>query len=490
MFQWLGLSQSAAPTLVPTDKIIPLHWFEDGVMWKKVIVYTLFVFDDALSPDMLRESLERLVDREGYRKLGGRLRRNAQGGVEYHVPAEFSSSRPAVAFSHTHHDVDAGDHPVASKIPKPQNLTGPAIVGDPEDLSDLTRPNGATLSLEDYLTTDRPTLGLHITTFRDKTCMSLYWPHVAFDAMGKKAIVQGWTLMLQGREDEIPTPIGHDDDLLADFGKNPTEPHLLADRRVGNAGLAGYALRNIMGLTGPKEIRMVCIPAVFWEKMVADVRQELSENAAEGEDPFVTEGDVLVAWWTRLCSSHLGKDSTTTVAAQNSMSLRRVLASDLLSPPDRPYISMALGFPTVLLPARDILTKPLSWLALQFRQAINEQGTRAQVEAYAALQREFSATLRMPIFFGDTGMYNLFYSNWQRARMFEFDFGAAAVKSRDGKPLRSSYIQCVQDPAFPEGWPISGKDEKGNYWISGFRAKGLWAKIEGELEAQASNGNI
>lgn len=77
MFQWLGLSQSV-PTVVPTDKIVPLHWFEDGVMWKKVIVYTLFVFDDALSPDKLRDSLERLVNREGYRKLGGRLRRNVR----------------------------------------------------------------------------------------------------------------------------------------------------------------------------------------------------------------------------------------------------------------------------------------------------------------------------------------------------------------------------------------------------------------------------
>ncbi|KAM0429637.1 hypothetical protein ACHAPT_006242 [Fusarium lateritium] len=489
MFQWLGFSQ-AAPTVVSTDKIIPLHWFEDGFMWKKVIVYTLFVFDDALSPDTLRDSLEKLIQRDGYRKLGARLRRNAQGAVEYHVPAEFSSSRPALAFSHTHHDVDAQDHPIASKIPRPQNLSGPAVVGDPEHLSDLTRPGGATLSLDDYLMTDRPTLGLHVTTFRDTTCMSLYWPHLAFDALGKKAIIQGWTLMLQGLEDKIPTPIGHDDDLLADFGKNPTEPHLLADRRVGNMGMAGYAIRNTMGLVGPKEIRMVCIPAVFWEKMVADVRRELSENPIDGQDPFVTEGDVLVAWWTRLCASHLGKDSLTTVAAQNSMSLRRVLASDLLSPSDRPYISMALGFPTVLLPARDILTKPLSWLALQFRNAINSQGTREQVEAYAALQREFSPTLRMPLFFGDSGMYNIFYSNWQKAALFDFDFGDAAVTPRGGKPLRPSYIQCVQDPAFPEGWPISGKDEKGNYWISGFRAKGLWAKIESELKVQASTGKV
>ncbi|KAF7556046.1 hypothetical protein G7Z17_g1721 [Cylindrodendrum hubeiense] len=489
MFKLLGLEKDT-PSIVPSDQIIPLHWFEDGFMWKKVIVYTLFVFDDALDPEKLRGALDRLIQRKGYKKLGGRLRKNAEGGVEYHVPAEFNSSRPAVAFSHANHDVNSADHPTASKIPKPTNLKSPAIVGNPEELSELSRPGGAgtTLSLDDYLTTDRPTLGLHITTFRDTTCVSLYWPHVAFDALGKKAIIQGWTLMLQGREDEILTPVGCDTDPLAEFGKHATEPHLLAGRRVGNLGMTGYALRNAIGLVGPKEIRMVCIPAVFWEQMVADVRDELANGATASEHPFVTEGDVLVAWWTRLCCSHLGKDSTTTVAAQNSMSLRKVLGNDLLSPPDHPFISMALGFPTVLLPACDILTKPLSWLALQFRRAIDEQGTREQVEAYAALQREFSPTMRMPIFFGDSGMYNLFYSNWQKAALFDFDFGEATVVPRGGMPLRASYIQCVQDPAFPEGWPISGKDDKGNYWISGFRERGLWAKIKSELEAQARDG--
>lgn len=490
MLGLFGLSRpTPEPTEGPTDKVIPLHWFEDGFMWKKVIVYTLFVLDDALEPSKLQQSLEKLIHREGYQKIGARLRRNQNGRVEYHVPESFTPDRPAVAFTHVHHDQSVDDHPTASKIPKPDGLAGPAVVGDPEELSDLVRPGGTTLSLDDYLKTDRPTLGLHVTTFRDSTCMSLYWPHLAFDAMGKKAVVEGWTKILQGREDEIPTPIGYETDPLAEFGKNPTETHLLADRRVGNFGMAGYALRNIVGLAGPKEIRMVCIPRDFWETMVTDVRDELRQEAvARGEEqaPFVTEGDVLVAWWTRVCCCHLGPDSTTTVAAQNAMSLRKVLGNDLLSPPDRPFISMALGFPTVLLPAGEILSKPLSWLALQFREAITKQGTRTQVEAYAALQREFSADLRMPMFFGDSGMYNLFYSNWQKAGMFEFDFGAAAVAPRDGKPLRASYIQCVQDPAFPEGWPISGKDEHGNYWISGFRAKGLWAKIEEELKGQTS----
>lgn len=227
---------------------------------------------------------------------------------------------------------------------------------------------------------------------------------------------------------------------------------------------------------------MVCLPSAFWEKLVAEVREELKRDVEKDQEVFVTEGDVITAWWTRVCCCHMDKNSTTTVAAQNAMSLRKVLKNDLL-PEKRPFISMALGFPTVLLPASDILTKPLSWLALQFRRAINEQGSRSQVESYAALQREYSATMRMPILFGDSGMYNLFFSNWQRAGLFNFDFSGAAVIPGDG-PLRPSYIQCVQDPAFPEGWPISGKDNDGNYWLSGFRERGLWAKIEKELEAQ------
>ncbi|KAL2207008.1 hypothetical protein CC79DRAFT_1335235 [Sarocladium strictum] len=484
MLSLLGLGQ-AAPVIHASDQVIPLHWFEDGFMWKKVIVYTLLSFDAALDPEILRQSLESLITTKGYRKLGGRLRKNKQGAVEYHVPLEFSEARPALTYHHVHHDMNAEDHAVAALIPKPVSLTGPTIMGDPEKLSELSRPGGKSLSLDDYLVSDRSTLGLFVTTFKNKTCFSLYWPHLAFDAMGKHAIMDGWIKIMQGRQSEIPEPIGSDDDPLVDFGKHATDDHLLADRRVSNLGMAGYALRNISGLAGPKEIRMVCLPAAFWQKIVADVREDLKNEAADGEVPFVTEGDVITAWWTRMCCSHMRKDSSTTVAAQNAMSLRRVLKDDLL-PQNKPFISMALGFPTVILPAKDILTKPLSWLALQFRHAIRDQGTRAQVESYAALQREFSPTLRMPVFFGDTGMYNLFFSNWQRAGLFNFDFSAAAkVPNSDGKAVRPSYIHCVQDPAFPEGWPISGKDEHGNYWISGFREKGLWAKVDEELKEYA-----
>lgn len=39
--KFLGLGQ-ATPVIDPTDQVIPLHWFENGFMWKTVIVYTLY----------------------------------------------------------------------------------------------------------------------------------------------------------------------------------------------------------------------------------------------------------------------------------------------------------------------------------------------------------------------------------------------------------------------------------------------------------------
>lgn len=150
---------------------------------------------------------------------------------------------------------------------------------------------------------------------------------------------------------------------------------------------------------------------------------------------------------------------------------------------------MTLGFPTVVLTAQDILNKPLSWLALQLRDAINRQGTREQVEAYAGLQREFVASMRGPLFFGDTGTYNSIFSKWRKAGLFDFDFAVAATHPRLNEgPLQASYIQCPSDPVFADGWPISGKDKSGNYWISGFREKGLWAKVEVELRRQETEG--
>jgi len=71
-------SATTAGRPADTDTIIPLHFFDDTPLWRAFILYSMFVFDSVLDPEKLRHSLESLAQREGWRKLGARMRRNVR----------------------------------------------------------------------------------------------------------------------------------------------------------------------------------------------------------------------------------------------------------------------------------------------------------------------------------------------------------------------------------------------------------------------------
>jgi hypothetical protein len=403
--------------------------------------------------------------------------KQAKGELEYHVPAEFNKDRPALSYSHVVHNVDGMDHPVAARLPKPS--LRPDIVCDPDEFRSLFQREGGPVKLDDYLNADIPQLGLHIVSFKDKTLVCLDWPHTLMDAMGKRALLDAWTLMLQGRSDEIVSPQGTNVDPLADLGKNPTEPHKLAGERLSMFGLAQYGVSNILDFFRSQQNRMVCVPGPFVTKLREEALADIEPNPKMC--PFLSEGDVLCAWWTRLAISNLS--SKRTVVLNNAYSLRKPLAEDLLPSNNGPYVSNAIGFLNVLLPAHEIFDKPLSHVAFAIRHAIQELGNRAQVEAFAAMWRESSG--KLPPFFGNSGMHMITFSNWSKAGLFETDFSAAAVtpgKESGEKPGRPSYIQNNQfGLILPNGFPIIGKDNDGNYWLSGYMNKGHWEKIEEQL---------
>ncbi|TFB01512.1 hypothetical protein CCMA1212_006195 [Trichoderma ghanense] len=469
--------RQVTPTTVPTDIVVPFRFFDDTPLWKTVILYSMFVFDDVLSPERLRDSLEKLAQRDGWTRLGARLRKNAQGNLEYHVPSEFTEQRRALSYAHTIHGINAADHPVASKIPIPSSR--PAVVCDPDDFRELLYPDGGPVSLADYLNRDIPQLGLYIVSFRDKTLVVIYWPHTLMDVLGKKALLDAWTLMLQGREDEIVSPQGGDSDPLADLGKYPTEPHKLASRRLSMFGLAQYGINNVLDLFRAPENRMVCVPGSFIENLR---KEAISELVSEGaENTFLTEGDVICAWWTRIATSHLPSNSQRMVVINNAYSLRKCLEADLL-PKGAPYASNGTGFINVLLPIHHIFEKPLSYIAAATRSAIQELGSRSQVEAFFAMWRGSSG--KIPPFFGNGSMHMITYSNWCKAKLFDVDFSAAIVKPgrEDGRLGTPVYIQNNQcGLLLPNAFPIIGKDKDGNFWLSGYMNKGLWGRIEEQL---------
>jgi hypothetical protein len=190
-------------------------------------------------------------------------------------------------------------------------------VGDPDDLSELIYGHEVPKRLEDYIYTDRPQLGLRVISFKNSTIVVLHWIHLAFDAIAKRSLLDAWMLMLQGRENEIPEPLGPHEYILEHFGRNPTEPHVLAEHHVSKPGIIWWALRNAYNLIIRKqEHRMVCVPAAYLAKLREKALAELAAQAPseKSEAPFLSEGDILVAWVSRLAISHLSEDSEKTVS--------------------------------------------------------------------------------------------------------------------------------------------------------------------------------
>lgn len=61
---------------VLTDIIMPVYYFDDTPLLRNIVQCWTLRFNDILDPDMLRRSLSQLIEREGWRKLGGRIRLN------------------------------------------------------------------------------------------------------------------------------------------------------------------------------------------------------------------------------------------------------------------------------------------------------------------------------------------------------------------------------------------------------------------------------
>lgn len=168
-----------------------------------------------------------------------------------------------------------------------------------------------------------------------------------------------------------------------------------------------------------------------------------------------------------------------------AMSFRKAFEGDIFPAADAncPYVGNAWGWANVIVTAGDAIAKPLSWLARQIRHAINEQGTRAQHEAYFALVRASGTGLPIVVF-GDGGMAQVGVSNWARAGLFGLDFAPARKNPADGSgPCRPSYVQENHGPVRPtNAFLVLGKDNQGSYWASAYMLKGQWSEFQRQLE--------
>lgn len=318
--------------------------------------------------------------------------------------------------------------------------------------------------------------------------------------------MDAWSLVLHGRDAEVPPVYGFAADPLAALGSAPREEYKLADRQLNTWQLLVLGARMFLGrLWSPPTQdlkRVIMIPASFAQRLHETALADLASSEQEQEQPqasssesppkpapFVSEGDVICAWWNRrVVGAQLPPTSRRTVAIHNVFNLRWVLGGDLLPAHGGVYVSNAAITVPTLLPARDLLARPLGHVAAALRAALQALGTRAQVEAFVAGSRAAAARGSAYVV-GDAWMHMTVCSNWTKGKFFDVDFSGAVKKpgaSGAGGSGRPSYLQPhtfeKDGGSIPtNAFPVLGKDGRGNIWLMGRFHRRHWPAIEEAL---------
>lgn len=71
----MAIPQHALAAQAEPDVVLPLHYFDNSAMFTNITMYAIMIFDEVLEADKLATSLEQLVQRETWQKLGARVRK-------------------------------------------------------------------------------------------------------------------------------------------------------------------------------------------------------------------------------------------------------------------------------------------------------------------------------------------------------------------------------------------------------------------------------
>ena len=184
-------------------------------------------------------------------------------------------------------------------------------------------------TIEEMIRQNLPQISLHITSFSDFTLVALTWPHIMMDAIGQQALLHGWSLVLAGEEEKVPSFLGAREDVLWE-----------AESSTNYGGQGEFVLerKHLTGMSKlmfifrflwdkfwnpPREYRLVLLPRNAFERLQRRIKGEVAGTAQSGgQIPFVSEGDILTAWVTRVVASSEPKTRPITVAVISNARFR------------------------------------------------------------------------------------------------------------------------------------------------------------------------
>lgn len=470
------------------DKIYPTHFIDNSKLLKPLVLAWTLRYNDVLDAGQLHASLCRLLEIGDWRKLGGRLKAGKGRKLELHVPAVFTKERPAVAYTHAVFDMKIGEHPLGKELPGGTDAS--SVQRGPADFKALAVRPGAPANLADFTQADVPVLSLHVVSFDDATLVSITWPHVLTDASGLKALLYAWSLVLAGREDEVPRLLGAVEDKAYDIAIPPAV--MPADTRLGADVLDGsgfflFVLRMFLDIARDKtaENRTLFLSAAGMQALRDQAMLDIADESGEdGGKPFVSDGDVLVAWLSRMVARSQPKPRPVTATSAVDVRARLPEFADAQGV----YVqNLLVTSATSLSP--DVLAGPLGKAALANRRQITEGAHPSTVLEYLQRARKRWDDGKDPkLAFGRSDAVLLTVTDRTKADiMRSLDAGPAVLRRGEHSAAPGIAVyhhSIVLKPGLV--WrnivSVNGKDDDGNYWLTAYFPRRTWAVIEQELQ--------
>ncbi|KAF7588670.1 hypothetical protein BBP40_005421 [Aspergillus hancockii] len=399
---------------ISTDTILPVPSWDDQRRMRECCLHVTYRFDDVLDPELLYRSLERLLQFDGWRTLGARLRMKEDGKLEYHVPAQYNAERPGFNYTVIKYPMDINQHPLAAKFPKANGQA--SLFGDPADISSVFMSADCPRRIEDWLYSDCPQLVIEVVLFGDATLLTVTFLHTLMDAMGLASFMKAWTAVVNGQEDQVPIFQVVGEDPMARFtNRTPATAYVNSSYLLTGFRLLIFFACYIFELIWHRgqNKRVICIPGHYVNEMRDQALHELAVQNKGQLAPFLSEGDVLLAWWLRALVRALKPSPNRLISTLNVFDIR---STALLESPSTniAYITNAALMSITFLRAHQILREPLSFVASHIRRSLAQQRTLPQIEACFALQKSISRKNDHPPVFGESTSLLVVCTNWHR----------------------------------------------------------------------------
>lgn len=388
--------------------------------------------------------------------------------------------------------MDINEHEIADQLPKPTEKLSIQSVSHDKFHSLIFGNTIVPSTAEDLIRNQDAQITLHVTSFRNATIVSLLFPHYMTDVMGQHALIKAWSLVLAGREADVPVLAGTFDDVMATVGTaadtTEPEPYILASRTMSRLGRLYFGLRYFWDIIWSPRAheKVICLPAAVVQRLREEAQNDLARSS-HGTVPFISEGDVLTAFLTCLVARSLSQPRPITLV--NIVDARSRIQTVFPLQTKQVYIQNLVFRTHVFLSATESVQESLGHIAAKVREAIAEQAIEPQLRAQVRSQRQAREIGEQFVLLGDPNALMLFFSNWSKGDFFNtIDFRPAVLNTRDtntADPPGNIFYHYAY--TIKRNWvtrnsiSILGKDHQGDYWAKLTLAANIWSNVAEEV---------